>query len=76
MHILDAYDGRRYCVPMVQGDRPLEAVREQRNYYAFRALGAAVVASKVLGEEQLSNSLYLLCQQLFDEYGDDRPIGE
>lgn len=73
VHILDLYDGARFCVPMMPGDDPLEALREQRNYYAFRALAAVSTAAKALGDDGLFERLYELSNELFDESGEDRP---
>jgi hypothetical protein len=57
---------------MAAGDDPLEAVRHQRNYYAFRAIAAVATAAKAIGDDHLFKSLYDLSKELFDENGEDR----
>ncbi|WP_139217626.1 hypothetical protein [Phyllobacterium sp. CL33Tsu] len=69
VHTLDTYDGRHFRVPMVRGDRSLEALRDQFSQYTSRALTALATAAKAIGDEDLFSNLYRLNHELYDEYG-------
>lgn len=68
-HIMDAFDGSRFCVPLELGDDPLEAVRDQFPQYIHRAIMNAATAAKAVGCENLFHELYELQRDLFDDYG-------
>jgi hypothetical protein len=72
VHTLDAYDGRNFCVPMERGDGPIEDVRDQLPYYAFRTMGAIGTAAKALGDDELFAILYNLGKELFEDEGEVR----
>lgn len=69
VHILDVFDGHRFCLPLEPGDGPLEAVRDQFPQYVNRATMNAATAAKALGCEDLFRELYQLQRDLFDDYG-------
>lgn len=72
-HTMDAYDGRRFHIPMRPDDDPIEALTEQFSQYAHRALMSATLVAKALSDEALFAKLHTLQAELFDEWGDYRP---
>lgn len=70
VHTMDVFDGTSFCIPLVPGDRPLEAIRDQLSQYVHRALMAVATAAKALGEEKLFRELYELQGELFTDSGD------
>ncbi len=73
VHTMDVYNGKRFQVPMDHHAPPLEALRQQRNYYCCRAISNVAIAAKALGDEHRFRFLYKLDKELFNEYGEDQP---
>lgn len=73
-HIIDVFDGRRFCTQLNKGDGPLETVLDQRNNYCMRGLMTFSTAAKGIGLDDLSRNLYALDRELFDEYGKEHPL--
>lgn len=72
-HVIDAFDGRQFIVPMNSGDKPLEDMRDLVGSYAFRSLGAFEVAARALGEGHLWSKLGDLSRKLLSENATLRP---
>ena len=74
VHTIDVYDGRRFCVPLSAGDRPLESVRFLLSTYMSRALGSFEIAAKALGDEELCSRIRGVGKALYNEFGEVRPL--
>jgi hypothetical protein len=72
-HIIDVYDGCRFTIPLQPGDGPLETLLLQRNNYCTRGLMSLSTAARGMAMFDLFDELHRLNDELFDEYGNERP---
>jgi hypothetical protein len=58
VHVMDIFDGRRFVVPVPQGQRPVDALERMVPGYLFRAMVATVFGAMALGLAGVAQALH------------------
>ncbi|WP_327205891.1 hypothetical protein [Rhizobium beringeri] len=69
-HIMDSFDGVDFHTELSQSSHPLAAMKDQFGHYIQRTIMSFCLSAKAMGREDVSQALYKLNGELFDEYGE------